>query len=192
MQNIKNFKIVKPTAKQIKLYKSADGAAPVFLKSDDNQDWYEAQRLFADDTIKIMYDSAGIVRSVVDKPVPQRGGTYAVSMLFPINMSVAEIAVEDYPTGCTIDGSWQYDGTTIYQDEQTVNSRVYQKNLGTRNKEMSNVAAYAFAIQSSAAVGNSRDGDADNLLTLQQYADALRDVDLTVADPDWPGAPSFL
>ncbi|HAX5206074.1 TPA: DUF4376 domain-containing protein [Escherichia coli] len=69
----------------------------VYLISEGGQDWYECQKLFADNTYKIMYDSDNIIRSV----------TTDVSTLFPLNMSVAE--VETLPEGCDISGRWQYD-----------------------------------------------------------------------------------
>ncbi len=109
MQNIKNFKIVDPTPEQLETYSTVDGAIPVFFQSEDGQDWYDCQKLFSDDTIKIMYDSKRIITSVVDKPIPERGNTYAVSMFYPDGMSVAELSLSDYPEGVSIDGSWMFD-----------------------------------------------------------------------------------
>lgn len=60
------------------------------------------------------------------------------------------------------------------------------------NRLMTTATVAAFAVQSSAMVGNPRDGDSDRLLQLQQYLDALRDVDLTQQVPDWPPAPPFI
>lgn len=108
MQNIKNFKIVEPTSEQLKTYATADGAIPVFFQSEDGHDWYECQQLFSDNTIKIIYDNKGVITSVVDKPVPERGNTYAVSMFYPDGMSVAELPLSDYPEGVSIDGSWMF------------------------------------------------------------------------------------
>lgn len=76
-----------------------EGAA--YLISEDGQDWYECQKLFADNTYKIMYDSDNIIRSV----------TTDVSTLFPLNMSVAE--VETVPEGCDITGRWKYDNGEV-------------------------------------------------------------------------------
>jgi hypothetical protein len=113
MQNIKNFKIVEPTSEQLKTYATADGAIPVFFQSEDGQDWYECHKLFSDNTIKIMYDNKGVITSVVDKPIPERGNTYAVSMFYPDGMSVAELSLNDYPEGVTIDGSWMFSNGAI-------------------------------------------------------------------------------
>lgn len=113
MQNIKNFKRVDPTEEQIHKYSTPDGALPVFFQSEDGRDWYECQDLFADDTIKIMYKSNGVIHSVVDAPVPERGNIYAVSMFYPENMSVAEISINDYPVGVQIDGKWMFENGKV-------------------------------------------------------------------------------
>lgn len=191
MQNIKNFTQTKPVKAQLKKY-GAVSENIIFLKSEDGQRWDECQKLFADDTIKVMYDSAGVIRSVVDKPVPQRGNTFAVSMLFPLNMSVAEVAVDEYPAECCIDGTWRFDGNTVYQDAGVLDENYLSRNQKKLSALLSSAAGLAFAIQSSAAIGNPRVGDSESLLTLQQYADSLRNVDLTVAEPVWPAVPSVL
>jgi hypothetical protein len=191
MQNIKNFTQTRPTKKQLQRYGALSDRI-TFLTSEDGQRWDECQALFSDNTVKLMYDSGGVIHSVVDAPVPQRGNTYAVSMFFPLNMSVVEIAVDDYPAGCCTDGTWLFDGERVCQDPELLAATILRQNQKALSVRQSKAAGFAFALQSSAAAGNPRDGDADNLLTLQQYADALRDVDLTVEKPDWPPEPSFI
>lgn len=143
-------------------------------------DWYRARSLLSGNKF-IAYDPVtGVIRQIDD----------CIDMLWPVNLSVT--GVETLPEGCTINGCWKFDGSSIYEDTSIVNSQIYEKNHSKRNKEMSNAAAYVFAIQSSTAVGNTRDGDEDNLRALQQYADALRDVDLTMTSPVWPTPPCFL
>ncbi len=107
LQVIENFKIV-DTPKNRIITTLETNLGVVFLESEDGQDWYECQALFSDDTVKIMYDAQGVIRAVVDKPVPQRDNTYAVSMLWPVDMSVSEMVVEDYPIDCQADGTWRY------------------------------------------------------------------------------------
>lgn len=189
MQHIKNFKTVEPTVERLKLYKTEGYPIPHFLQSEDGQDWYECQASFADDTVKVMYDSSGIIRSVVAAPVPLRGNTYAVSMLFPLDMSVVEIALADYPAKCTIDGTWKFDGTSVYQDSDIIAANTLRKNQATNSALVMKTVIPIITIQASAANNNPRDGDSESLLALQQYLDELRDVDLTLTDPDWPVFP---
>ncbi|ELS4260382.1 tail fiber assembly protein [Salmonella enterica] len=185
MQNIKNFQLVTPSDEILQEYKNPEGQIPLFLQSEDGQDWYKCQRLFADDTVKVMYDKDGVIRSVVNTPIPERGDIYAVSMFWPVGMSVAEIAIDEYPTNCSIDGTWKFDGKCIYQDTAIVDANTLAVNTALRDKYALNATLAISAIQCSAEVGNPRINDADNLLSLQQYLDQLRDADLTVA-PDAP------
>lgn len=106
MQHIKIFKLANPTAAQLDAYQNIEGDRPQMLISEDGQDWYECQKLFSDETIKIMYDAQGVIRSMVTECVPERGNTRAVSMLFPVNCSVVE--VNSIPDGCDISGAWLY------------------------------------------------------------------------------------
>ncbi|MFV0570230.1 MAG: tail fiber assembly protein [Citrobacter portucalensis] len=71
-------------------------------------------------------------------------------------------------------------------------SGIHLSNLQQRDALLTTCAAYSFAIQSSAVLDKPREGDNEALLSLQQYADNLRDVDLTLAEPDWPEVPTFL
>lgn len=117
MQNIKNFKLAAPAQELVKF--KPDYAAMPQLESEDGRDWYAWQSSFADDTIKIMYDANGVIRSVVDKPVLQRGNIYAVSMFFPENMSVAEISQADWPDNFELNDGWAFDGVEVFRQPQT-------------------------------------------------------------------------
>lgn len=129
MQNIKNFKLVattpQKTARLMSSLANTDfipDVTPLFLESEDGQDWYESQRKFSDHTVKIMYDQNGIIRSVVDYPVAQRGNTLAVSMFFPENMSVAEINTA-LPEGFELDsGKWVFDGVGVFHISEIIDS----------------------------------------------------------------------
>ncbi|EPI1316875.1 tail fiber assembly protein, partial [Salmonella enterica] len=113
-QNIKNFRLIDAPVNRDKTQAEINIGA-YFLESDDGQDWYECQSLFSDDTAKIMYDHEGVIWGVVNKPVPQRGNTYSVSMLWPVNMSVAEIDAADCPDDCRGDGTWLYQDGKVVQ-----------------------------------------------------------------------------
>ncbi|MCW7447482.1 hypothetical protein OHD41_26715 [Escherichia coli] len=39
----------------------ADVAGAMYLKSEDGQDWYECQALFSPETLKVVYDSRGVI-----------------------------------------------------------------------------------------------------------------------------------
>ncbi|KAA5940507.1 tail fiber assembly protein [Pantoea sp. VH_3] len=79
------------------------GNSVLFLKDDAGRDWYESQKLFDDETLKVVFDSSGIIVSM----------NYDVSTLWPVDNSVAEVAAADVPEGIDITGNWMFDGKNI-------------------------------------------------------------------------------
>ncbi|ELF8888316.1 DUF4376 domain-containing protein [Salmonella enterica] len=115
MQNIKNFTRGNPkTAAQLA---QAAHHRVMFLFSEDGQEWYECQKQFAPDTIKIAYDADGIIRSL----------SLDVSALWPDGLSVAEVPDTTANRRADISGRWGFDGTTIV-DLMTPEKAREQKN----------------------------------------------------------------
>lgn len=196
MQHFRNFKLVQPTTAMLAKFITEGEELqeiPLFLMSDDGTDWYDAYPLFDDHTIKIMYDANGVIRSVVDAPVPQRGNIYAASMFFPEGMSVAEISGE-LPEGFEIDSAtWVFDGESIYQVPELAK---YSPETINQNKRqyLAGIAAANIAIlQAGTALNRSRDGDADALIEWQIYLCDLRDMtadDLKLSPVLFPVSPA--
>lgn len=185
MLNLKNFQVVQPN-ELLKRYLGGPLINALFLQSEDGIDWYAVQSRFQTDTVKIAYDANGIIRQTVGKS--DADGSYDVSLLVPINLSVTEVDADTYPPGVTLDGSWKFNEETqvVYQDAAIASDLIYQRNLHQRDDLLTKCTAYAFAVQSGAALGNPRPGTSE---ALQQYADALLSVDLTLDKPDWPVFP---
>ncbi|ECP0306159.1 DUF4376 domain-containing protein [Salmonella enterica] len=101
MINIKNFTPGNPrTPEQLEL---ANKHRVLFLFSEDGQEWYESQKQFAADTIKFTYDADGVIRSI----------SRDVSALWPVNMSVAEVADTTANRRADISGRWGFDGENV-------------------------------------------------------------------------------
>lgn len=177
MENFKNFKLTTPPTDVLVSVGNAEKIV-LFLSSDSGLCWYEARKLFSDDTVKVQYDSAGIIRAVVDKPVPERGNTYAASMLWPENASVAEIAVEDYPEGVALDETWKYDEKTksVYRSADLVTERNQRINSRARDKYAAQAALSIATLQAGIATSRSETGDSDALTAWQGYLCDLRDM----------------
>lgn len=189
MQNIKNFKSVLPSAVDAK--KFGDNVNSIqFLLSEDGRDWYECQSLFSDDTIKIMYDGSDRIVSVVDAPVSQRGNIYAVSMFHPVGMSVAEVAVADYPAECKADGTWVYDGIQIYKREAT-QQEITEENQREQKSRQSEAALLAFPLQAAVSLGFATTEQEQALKALQQYSVDLTCTDITAMPANWPSLPEM-
>ncbi|EDV8628001.1 tail fiber assembly protein [Salmonella enterica subsp. enterica] len=184
-QNIKNFRLIDAPVNRGKTQAEINIGA-YFLESDDGQDWYECQSLFSDDTAKIMYDPEGIIWGVVNKPVPQRGNTYAVSMLWPVNMSVAEIDAADCPDDCRGDGTW------LYQDGKVV-QRGYSPEELRKNAEAEKIRRLAEAESAIAPLARAvklkiaTDEEIKRLEAWELYSVMVNRVDTSA--PDWPDIP---
>lgn len=108
MANFKNFKKYVPSEGQEELLAMGVG----FLISDEGVDWYESQKSFAKDTLKIGYDPETKVIKTV---------SYDVSSLFPYNMSVGE--VEKVPKRFSLDGP--FIDFVFNEDKSVIATRVY-------------------------------------------------------------------
>ncbi|EOI1130179.1 tail fiber assembly protein [Salmonella enterica subsp. enterica serovar Chester] len=190
-QDIKNFRLIDAPVNRDKTQAEINIGA-YFLESDDGQDWYECQSLFSDDTAKIMYDHEGVIWGVVNKPVPQRGNTYSVSMLWPVNMSVAEIDAADCPDDCRGDGSW------LYSDGKVLPVPVdYQaKAEATRQKLLNDANNVIKDWRTELTLGIISDENKATLILWMNYINVLKSLDLTGVSDEatftairWPALP---
>jgi hypothetical protein len=94
--NFKNFQLYEPEQKL------APGV--LYLKDEKGSDWYEIQKKFAAETLKVAYDSEGYILS----------SSYDVSMLWPVGLSVAEIPVEEIPSDFKTSGKWCFQNGKIF------------------------------------------------------------------------------
>lgn len=179
MQDIKGFTLTMKAPQRAAGMVSATGEVPLFLTSADGQDWYECQAAFADDTIKIMYDADGVIRGMVDKPVAQRGHTLAVSMFFPLGMSVAEL--QNVPAGCAGDGRWRFvEGQVVRNTAWFVRRAEKQK-----QRRLSQVATEMAPLQAAMLLGDITEAESQRLKVLLAYARTLSALDVTT-DPEAP------
>ncbi|EBS6140952.1 TPA: tail fiber assembly protein [Salmonella enterica subsp. enterica serovar Bovismorbificans] len=190
-QDIKNFRLIDAPVNRDKTQAEINIGA-YFLESDDGQDWYECQSLFSDDTAKIMYDHEGVIWGVVNKPVPQRGNTYSVSMLWPVNMSVAEIDAADCPDDCRGDGSW------LYSDGKVLPVPVdYQAKAETTRQKLLNDANNVIKDwRTELTLGIISDENKATLILWMNYINVLKSLDLTGVSDEatftairWPALP---
>ncbi|EHR0884941.1 tail fiber assembly protein [Salmonella enterica] len=184
-QDIKNFRLIDAPVNRGKTQAEINIGA-YFLESEDGQDWYECQSLFSDDTAKIMYDPEGVIWGVVNQPVPQRGNTYAVSMLWPVNMSVAEIDAADCPDDCRGDGTWLYqDGKVVqrgYSPEE-LRKKAEAEKIRRLSEAESAIAPLARAVKLKIAT----DEELKRLEAWELYSVMVNRVDTSA--PDWPEKP---
>ncbi|EEU5116738.1 tail fiber assembly protein [Escherichia coli] len=110
MQHLKNIRSGNP--KNVEQYELTRQFGVVWLYSEDDKNWYEEQKNFQDDTIKIAYTSDGIIVAI-DKDV---------STINPEGLSVVEVADITANRRADISGKWMFkDGVVIkrtYTEEE--------------------------------------------------------------------------
>ncbi|HGB9743529.1 TPA: tail fiber assembly protein [Escherichia coli] len=110
MMHLKNIKAGNPKTKA--QYQLTKKSGVIWLYSEDGLNWYEEQKNFADDTIKIAYDKDNIIRYVeVD-----------VTLINPEGFSVVELPNTTVNRRADIHGNWMFkDGAVIkrtYTEEE--------------------------------------------------------------------------
>lgn len=80
-----------------------DGYTVGLLTSEDGQDWYESQEQFDPGKLKFEFDSEGVITRL----------SMDISELWPVDRSVAEIALDEVPEGINEKGEWRFDGNNI-------------------------------------------------------------------------------
>ncbi|EOV8356343.1 tail fiber assembly protein [Escherichia coli] len=110
MQHLKNIKSGNPkTKEQYQLTKNFD---VIWLWSEDGKNWYEEQKNFQENTIKLAYTAEGIIVAI-DKDV---------SAINPEGLSVVELPDITTNRRADISGNWMFkDGAVIkrtYTEEE--------------------------------------------------------------------------
>jgi hypothetical protein len=110
MMHLKNIKPGNPKTKEQYLLTKNSGV--VWLWSEDGKNWYEEQKNFQEDTIKLAYTAEGIIVAI-DKDV---------SVINPEGLSVVELPDITANRRADISGNWMFkDGAVIkrtYTEEE--------------------------------------------------------------------------
>lgn len=110
--NLKNLQRYTP--------EKSDVPGAMYLKTEDGRDWYESQSSFKADTLKLVYDSEGIITSI----------SKDVSMLWPVGQSVVEVEDTAENRKADISGRWKFDG------EKVVDTLTAEKARGMKGDEI--------------------------------------------------------
>uniref|UniRef100_A0A1A9VZ06 Bacteriophage P22 tailspike N-terminal domain-containing protein n=1 Tax=Glossina brevipalpis TaxID=37001 RepID=A0A1A9VZ06_9MUSC len=139
----------------------------LFLKDESGNDWYEVQKLFATDTLKIAYiEENGLVKMV---------GRDA-DMLVPIDLSVTE-------------GEWAYRDGKI-QPRIYTHAELEQKATWEKDNLLDKAARVIAPLQDAVDLDMATGGEKAALLAWKKYRVLLNRVDITQApDIDWPEPP---
>jgi hypothetical protein len=108
MMEFSRFTSGEPVLANDKSLKQRHGV--LFLFDENGNEWYQCQKLFSVNTVKVAYDTNGIIRSVAKD----------VSMLWPFELSVAEVSLDDKSDLIDSSGCWKYENGKIFKNEDSV------------------------------------------------------------------------
>lgn len=150
-----------------------------FICTSDKQDWYELQKSFARNTLKVVYAENGVIIQASDD----------ASTLWPVDASVTEIPTEQIPKGFALPlagADWQYNG-------QRIVPRVYtpeeQRALADRRKQalMAEAEAILAPLERAVRLKMATDDEKTRLNAWEIYSVKLNRVDTNNAE--WPTKP---
>lgn len=175
MQNIKNFQRYTPENTEEQAISEAINA--IFLRSEDGQDWYQCQKDFSKDTVKILYSSDGVLRSM----------TTDVSGFFPEGCSVAE--VDAVPELANIDGGWQFTGEAVvprvYREEERAEQAARKK-----HQLLKEAAQFLAPFQDAVELELATEKEKEDFRAWKKYRVQVNRIDTTAGDEiHWPDLP---
>lgn len=172
MRNIKEG--VPVTLEQIALAKSIKAR---FFFDEDGREWYESQKLFRPDTLKIAFERDGVIRCVQSD----------ISLIFPENMSVAEVVNTTANRRADNTGNWMYrDGEIIkriYSPEELQQQAENKKALSLAAAEIV-IAPLTRAVK----LGIATVAESQKLEAWERYSVLVSRVD--TLKPVWPDVPA--
>lgn len=166
MVNFNNFKQYKPD-------NAINGVA--YIQSDDGVDWYDSQKEFSPKTIKICFNSAGTIVSVSND----------VSMLFPVNLSIAE--VNALPTGFELN-EFKYEQGAVVRIKSD-DEIIIEKNMIKKKMLIDDVTPRLNILQSKLMLGNINKQEKEEINVLINYIENIDLVNINEINIEWPQKP---
>lgn len=159
----------------------------LYIQDDAGNDWYELQKEFEVETLKIAFSDSGLI---IDARTD-------VSSLVPFGLSVAEIAPADVPAGFPGKGEyWLFDGKSIVKKTLTP-AELAEKAEQQRQRLLAEANTSIADWRTELQLGTISDEDRASLIKWMAYIKALKAPDLSgVKDEDgyksilWPEKPS--
>ena len=182
MNHFKQFKLMTSgfTEEQENIKKSIGGA--LFLISEEGVDWYQSQKSFSKETLKIAYGDDGVIRSVSGD----------VSTLWPNGLSVVEINSEDVPQQFLIDGTWLFVDGRIIRNDPLIKMRLELRNKAKQRSLLENAMLAVFNIKVALQLEKTVIDVETMIADIYSYCDVLRNIDTTDEDANFPAEPAIV
>lgn len=172
-------KITVGNAKTLEQYQLTRRVGVIWLYSEEGKNWYEEQKNFAPDTLKIAYDTKGII-VCIDKDV---------SAINPTGLSVVELPNITANRRADASGHWMYQDGQVIKRVYTHDELVVQADekkarlIAEANKKIA-------PLQAAVDVDIATDAELAQLQAWKTYLVLLSRIDTSGApDIAWPPAP---
>lgn len=177
MMHLKNISI--GNAKTPEQYQLTQRVGVIWLYSEEGKNWYEEQKNFSPDTLKIVYDTKGII-VCIDKDV---------SAINPTGLSVVELPNITANRRADASGAWMYRDGQVIKRAYTHDELVVQAD--EKKADLLSEAALVIApLERAVKHGMATDEERASLEAWERYSVLLSRIDTSSApEIDWPLRP---
>ncbi|ECL7395300.1 TPA_asm: tail fiber assembly protein [Salmonella enterica subsp. enterica serovar Napoli] len=175
MMHLKNISVGNPkTMAQFQLTKRS---GVIWLFSEDGKNWYEEQKNFAADTLKIAYDKNGVIVNI----------SKDVSTINPSGLSVVELPNITANRRADIYGGWVFDGEKVIKRVYT-SEELRQQAEVKKLKLLEEAETVITPLARAVKLGIATDEERKRLEVWEEYSVLVNRVD--TSKPDWPERPA--
>ncbi|EED0158116.1 tail fiber assembly protein [Escherichia coli] len=174
MMHLKNIKAGNPkTPEQYQLTKKA---GVVWLYTEDGKNWYEEQKNFQPDTIKIAYDKNNVIVTV----------SKDVSTINPEGLSVVEVSDITANRRADNNGNWMFLDGKVVKREYTKQELQQQAEL-QKATLLSEAESVIQPLERAVRLHMATNEERARLESWERYSVLVSRVD--TANPEWPQKP---
>ncbi|MFI0606226.1 tail fiber assembly protein [Escherichia coli] len=174
MMHLKNIKAGNPkTPEQYQLTKKA---GVVWLYTEDGKNWYEEQKNFQPDTIKIAYDKNNVIVTV----------SKDVSTINPEGLSVVEVSDITANRRADNNGNWMFLDGKVVKREYTKQELQQQAEL-QKSALLSEAESVIQPLERAVRLNMATNEERARLESWERYSVLVSRVE--TANPEWPQKP---
>ncbi|HGA5461311.1 TPA: tail fiber assembly protein [Salmonella enterica subsp. diarizonae serovar 50:k:z35] len=175
MMHLKNISVGNPkTMAQFQLTKRS---GVIWLYSEDEKNWYEEQKNFAADTLKIAYDKNGVIVNI----------SQDVSIINPTGLSVVELPSITANRRADIYGDWVFDGEKVIKRVYTT-EELRRQAESKKAKLLEDAETVITPLARAVKLKIATDEEIKQLEAWELYSVMVNRVD--TSNPDWPEKPA--
>ncbi|EDY5135587.1 tail fiber assembly protein [Salmonella enterica subsp. enterica serovar Thompson] len=175
MMHLKNISAGNP--KTLEQYQLTKRSGVIWLYSEDGKNWYDEQKNFAADTLKIAYDKNGVIVNI----------SKDVSTINPSGLSVVELPNITANRRADIYGGWVFDGEKVIKRVYTT-EELRRQAESEKAKLLEDAETVITPLARAVKRGIATDEEQKRLEVWELYSVLVNRVD--TSKPDWPERPA--